>query len=760
MTETAKALKYLDYFSLLTVGRSKVPNFTWTPQQIEKLSKDEFVKRYNYKGGTFKKNNQEIPATENIGLITGFDFLEVIDIDLKVFSTAKEKIDFWNEYLGFLKDNILDFEEKFVIYKTKNEGYHILYKSKRIQSNLKLAKLKGHKEAVIETRGRFGYVFAYPHNKVSKNGYFDVKFISDEDREILITFSKSYNYQEPEKEIKVVPKQVQNIYKDSDVQVWDDFNNKTNVWDVIGNDFTIIANHDKKYIIKRHGSDAAHSGYIFKDNDILMLYSTGTVYPHEKGLSAFACYTYKNHNGDFATATLDLYEKGFGSRRVLKETEPEEKILLVENDLQFPIDIFTKPIQSYIIECANTLNMSIDYMGCSLMWLMSLSIGNSMKIEVKKGWIEIATLWIAVVGKAGIGKTPSISKAIFPLEKLNNKEISNYIKKYEKWDLYDKLTKKEKEDYPDMEKPLKKQFIANDITLEALIDLHQENDNAVGVFKDELAGWFKDMNKYKAGSDLEFWLSSWSGKSVNLNRMTRAGSFVASPLIPILGGIQPGIFNSFYTNENKDNGFMDRMLLSYPDLKVEEYNDNEMDYNTIQWYNDTIVYFFEKVKNEIIQKDEHGKIVPVILTFDDEAKKEWIRIFNGITKNQNSENENEYMKSMLPKQKSYIPRFSLLIHIFNGVGLPEYDFEKVSKESVLNAEKLSKYFIAMAKKIKIDSIENSEIKKVLKNNDGKSNKEKFIILYKANPKLNKNEVAEQLGVSLQMIYKYIKALKK
>ena len=117
------------------------------------------------------------------------------------------------------------------------------------------------------------------------------------------------------------------------------------------------------------------------------------------------------------------------------------------------------------------------------------------------------------------------------------------------------------------------------------------------------------------------------------------------------------------------------------------------------------------------------------------------------------------MKSMLPKQKSYIPRFSLLIHIFNGIGLAKYNFEKVSKESVLNAEKLSKYFIAMAKKIKIDSIENSEIKKVLKNNDAKSNREKFTILYKANPKLNKNEVAEQLGVSLQTIYKYIKSLK-
>jgi len=201
MIEATKAIKFLDYFSLLTVGKTKVPNFAWTQQQTDKLSENDFIKRYNYAGGSFKKNGEERPATTNIGLITGFDFLEVIDIDLKVFSTAKEKLDFWNEYLGFLKDNILDFAEKFVIYKTKNDGYHILYKSKRIQNNLKLAKLKGHKQAVIETRGQFGYVIAYPQNKVSKNSYFDVKFISDEDREILITFSKSYNYQEPEKEI-------------------------------------------------------------------------------------------------------------------------------------------------------------------------------------------------------------------------------------------------------------------------------------------------------------------------------------------------------------------------------------------------------------------------------------------------------------------------------------------------------------------------------------------------------------------------------
>ena len=133
-------------------------------------------------------------------------------------------------------------------------------------------------------------------------------------------------------------------------------------------------------------------------------------------------------------------------------------------------------------------------------------------------------------------------------------------------------------------------------------------------------------------------------------------------------------------------------------------------------------------------------------------------IFNEITEIQNSETENEYMKSMLPKQKSYIPRFALLIHVFGAIGQTNYNLDEISGDSILKAEKLSKYFIAMAKKVKIDSIEVSEIRKVLKTNDGKTNKDKFTALYKSNPNLNKKEVSEQLGVSLQMIYKYIKEL--
>ena len=316
-------------------------------------------------------------------------------------------------------------------------------------------------------------------------------------------------------------------------------------------------------------------------------------------------------------------------------------------------------------------------------------------------------------------------------------------------------SKKEKEEHPEVYEPRKSQFIANDITLEALVDLHQESDNAVGVFKDELAGWLKDMNKYREGSDLEFWLSTWSGKSVNLNRLTRKGSFVEKPFIPVLGGIQPGIFNSFYTDENKDNGFMDRMLLSFPDLKIDCYNENEISEELLHWYKEAIIMFYDTLKG-IIKRNEDGEITPLTAKFSEEAKTEWVRMFNETTVIQNDENENEYLKSMLPKQKSYIPRFACLIHTFNEFFNESDNTLLISKESILKAEKLSKYFVATAKKIKVNSIEVSKLKTTITANKGKSEKEKLHEIWKSNPKFNKAETAELLGISRVSIYTWIK----
>lgn len=764
--EENKLKLFYNNFSLITVSENKVPNFSWKTAQSKKITWEKFIYQYYYLGGktwTDKEGNtHEILKTDNFGIVTGFEHLECIDVDLKVFSTAKEQKEFWEEYIGYLKDNILDFEDKFVIYKTKNAGYHILYKTKRVEGNLKLAKLKGHKEAIIETRGIGGYIFTYPENKVSKKSYHQIDYISDDDRFVLMSFSKMYNYIE---EVPEAPKKEKKEYLEGEITPWDDYNSKHTIFDVVGDEFTIVGNLSKKYVIKRHNASSPHSGYVFKDTGFMYLFSTGTNYPHEKLITPFYAYTIRYHNGDFKDSTLSIYEKGYGSRRkqVIKELKKtvdlkineSEPIVINKEELIFPIDIFPKDIQTYLLECNSKLDSSIDYMGCSLLWLISVCIGNSINVEVKKGWIENLTVWISIVGKAGLGKTPSISNVIFPLIKINAKEIKTYIKESEKYEYYSNLSKKEKEEHNEVQKPVKTQFIANDITLEALVDLHQESDNSVGVFKDELAGWLKDMNKYREGSDLEFWLSTWSGKSVNLNRLTRKGSFVEKPFIPVLGGIQPSIFNTFYTDENKDNGFMDRMLLCYPDLKIDHYNDNEISEEILKWYKEVVISFYDTIKS-IIERNEDGDIKGLTARFSDEAKEEWKRIFNEITDVQNNEEENEYLKSMFPKQKSYIPRFSCLIHVFDEFFSEGGNTLLISKESVLKAEKLSKYFIATAKKIKINSVEVSKLKNTLSANKGKNEKEKLFEIWKENPKFNRTETSELLGISRRSVQNWCK----
>lgn len=755
--ELGKCKKLLDSgLSLVCVGADKIPNFPWKILQTDPYKKDKFEKDYLYSGGIIKKDGNEIPATLGIGLITGYNNIEVIDIDLKVFSTLKEQQDFWIEFTSFLKDNILDFDDKFVIYRTVNGGFHIIYKCDVIGGNQKIASLKGHKEAIIETRGVGGYVFIY-ENQISKKSYFEIQQISELDRTVLFDICKFYNY--VEETDKLIPEEKLETVKLDDISVWDDYNSRTSIFDILGNDFDIVKNISDKYIIRRNGATSPHSGYVYKNSGCMYLFSTGTMFPNEKLISPFSAYTIKYHNNDYSLSAKELYKNGFGTRIIkkVKELEVAPDPIKYE-DIKFPIEIFPVELQNYILQCNETLDSSVDYMGCSFIWMLSVIVGNCVKIQVKPGWIEPATVWMTVVGKAGIGKTPSISNIVNPLQKVNNREIKKFVKDFQKYTEFMELDKKDRANTEQIKRPNKTQFIADDITLEALVDLHEENKNSVAIFKDELAGWIKDMNKYRAGSDLEFWLSTWSAKSVSLNRKTAKSSFVAHPLIPVLGGIQPGVFDSFYTDENKDNGFIDRMLLCYPDLIVEEYNDNELSLDVMNWYTEYVTAFYNQVKDKAVKYNTDDEIMPFIAVMNPDAKIEWKRIFNKITGMQNSDDENEYMKSMLPKQKSYIPRFALLINtllVFDRSG-DIIDFTKISKESILASEKLSDYFINMAKKIKISTSEIQDIKRLLRLNDDKTPFERFAELYKKNPNLNKKEIAERLNISRKTIYEYVK----
>ena len=125
---------------------------------------------------------------------------------------------------------------------------------------------------------------------------------------------------------------------------------------------------------------------------------------------------------------------------------------------------------------------------------------------------------------------------------------------------------------------------------------------------------------------------------------------------------------------------------------------------------------YNTVQKQMIKFNDDGTIEPYLCRFDSESLIEWERIYNKITEIQNSDEESEYFKSMLPKQKDYIPRFALILNILNCLETGE-DFQLINKKSILYAEKLSDYFTNEARKIKNDSLATNEVKKVIKANE-------------------------------------------
>lgn len=154
--------------------------------------------------------------------------------------------------------------------------------------------------------------------------------------------------------------------------------------------------------------------------------------------------------------------------------------------------------------------------------------------------------------------------------------------------------------------------------------------------------------------------------------------------------------------------------------------------------------------------DDEREIVPNYVSMSKEAKSEWNRIYNKISDMQNSDEESEFTKSMLPKQKTYVPRFALLINALDAYSNGEELTREVDKETMLKAERLSDYFISMSKKVKVDSLEYNIMKEASQVKGGTNPKESCKQMWNVNGQLNRTQAAELLQVSRMTVNRWVK----
>lgn len=364
----------------------------------------------------------------------------------------------------------------------------------------------------------------------------------------------------------------------------------------------------------------------------------------------------------------------------------------------FPVEVFPERVQEIITATNESLKFPIDFIGTSILYAISISIGNTHRVEIMKGWQENAVLYLAIVGRPGTNKTHPLKWALKPIEYRDNLKFLKYQKEKLEYDTIVSLTKKEREQqgYSEPVKPIWEQYLISDFTPEALVSVHSFNKRGLGVNVDELASWFKNFNRYNKGSEQEFWLSVWSGNTIKINRKTSDQFNIPLPFISVAGTIQPGVLNELADNRT-ENGFLDRLLFVMPDnLKKEYWSETELS----PAIGDNWQTIVSNLLDISIIHDDNDNPQPEILRFTLQAKQllfEWQRELT----DQTNKPGNEAISGINAKIEMYAVRLALILQMVR-YACNEGNKQAIGIEAVQGALQLVEYFKRTA--IKVHSI--------------------------------------------------------
>lgn len=361
----------------------------------------------------------------------------------------------------------------------------------------------------------------------------------------------------------------------------------------------------------------------------------------------------------------------------------------------FPLQVLPKPLQDIVRATNKTLSFPIDYTAASMMYVASIAIGNTHRIEVKRGYVDGGVLYMAIVGLAGVNKSHPLSFALAPLTKADNATFLAYQKEKLEFDEVSAMSSKERKEQglDNPQKPVLKKFIISDATPEALVYAHSCNLRGIGMYVDELAGWFKNFNRYNQGSEQEFWLSTWSGKPITIDRKTSEPVRISSPFISVCGTIQTGILNEMAKDGRGLNGFLDRILMVIPEgLKKEPWRDVDIDQTHIDNWSKII-----RNLTSLSYEFKGGEPACSILKFTPDARKMMFEYQANNSKLVNK-TEDESLRGAYSKLDTHCVRLSLVLQMLR-FATGEDKKDAVGVDAVTGAIELSEYFKTNAERV-------------------------------------------------------------
>ena len=361
----------------------------------------------------------------------------------------------------------------------------------------------------------------------------------------------------------------------------------------------------------------------------------------------------------------------------------------------FPFDVLPLKMQEYISSLSRGRGAPKEFTAASMLWAAATATGSTYCIwhQHKPRW---AVIYLSLIGSSGVNKSGTLEDAIKPIERRDNERYKAYLAEKEVYDRLASMSKRElkqqaKELPPE---PVQSQTIIIDATPEATYHVHKNNPRGIGVYRDELAGFFNDFGRYNKSGEQQMWLQNWSFKPIQVNRASK-GSIsirIANPFICIAGGVQPGVVKQIAKGRVED-GFMARFIWVFlDDLKKPLWNDQEIPYDLITDYDRAI--------NKLLDLKPGPEGEPNKITLSPEAWEIIKNYFNNTNNPRANEATEDGKKAMYSKFDEHYFRLSLALLFVRWAYSHEPDPPRVLDAATAQmAIEVNEYFVRQSERV-------------------------------------------------------------
>jgi hypothetical protein len=372
----------------------------------------------------------------------------------------------------------------------------------------------------------------------------------------------------------------------------------------------------------------------------------------------------------------------------------------------FPVDALPEPLRGFVAAGAKAIGCDPSYLALPMLTALAAAIGNTRRIQLKRGWTAPA-----IVSESGTAKTPAFKLVMRPIRERQRKALERHaeamqeyeadLARYEKALAEWKRDKKTTDEPPvKPESPQAERCIVSDTTIEALAPLLLANPRGLLLARDELVGWIGSFDRYaggKGGADVAHWLSMHNGESAIVDRKTGnpRTTYVPMASVSVCGGIQPTILHRALGIEHRESGLAARLLLTCPPRKPKRWTEADIDPDAEA----EIARLVDRLYELQPTIDDNDELRPVVVGLTPDAKAAWKAYYNAYAKEQ-IDLASE-LSAAWSKLEEYAARLALVIHYTRWAaydpGLQSPD--AVDAESMATGVKLSQWFKGEARRV-------------------------------------------------------------